>query len=72
MATQPPGTARDDWEIIRDLIQQLTGSNGIYLIEDVFKQITDTIPDMHGLSLSRITDQGVQLVEETQEAPAPV
>jgi NADH-quinone oxidoreductase subunit G len=67
-ATQPPGTARDDWEIIRDLIQQLTGSNGIYLIEDVFKQITDSIPNMNALSLSRITDQGVQLVEKTEEA----
>src|ERR1700761_3471480 len=71
-ATQPPGTARDDWEIIRDLIQQLTGSNGIYLIEDVFKQITDSIPDMHTLSHSKISDQGVQLVEETEEAPAAV
>jgi NADH-quinone oxidoreductase subunit G len=71
-ATQPPGTARDDWEIIRDLIQQLTGSNGIYLIEDVFKQITDAIPDMHSLSHSRISDQGVQLVEEAEEAPASV
>jgi NADH-quinone oxidoreductase subunit G len=71
-ATQPPGTARDDWEIIRDLIQQLTGSNGIYLIEDVFKQITDSIPDMNSLSHSRISDQGVQLVEEAEEAPATV
>jgi NADH-quinone oxidoreductase subunit G len=67
-ATQPPGTARDDWEIIRDLIQQLTGSNGIYLIEDVFKQITDSIPNMNALSLSRITDQGVELVQKTEEA----
>jgi NADH-quinone oxidoreductase subunit G len=67
-ATQPPGTARDDWEIIRDLIQQLTGSNGIYLIEDVFKQITDSIPDMNSLSLSRITDQGVSLAEKSEEA----
>jgi NADH-quinone oxidoreductase subunit G len=69
-ALQPPGEARDDWEIIRDLIQQLTGSNGIYLIEDVFKQIADAIPEMKGLSFSRIGDQGVQLVDETQEARA--
>jgi NADH-quinone oxidoreductase subunit G len=67
---QPPGEARDDWEIIRDLIQQLTGSNGIYLIEDVFKQIADAIPEMKGLSFSRIGDKGVQLVDETEEAPA--
>ena len=67
-STQPPGTARDDWEIIRDLIQQLTGSNGIYLIEDVFKQISDSIPNMNALSLSRITDLGVQLAEKPKEA----
>ena len=70
-ACQAPGEARDDWEIIRDLIQQLTGSNGIYLIEDVFKQIADAIPEMKGLSLSKIGDQGVQLVEETEDARAP-
>jgi NADH-quinone oxidoreductase subunit G len=71
-ATQPPGSARDDWEIVRDLIHQLTGSNGIYLIEDVFKQMTDLIPDMNALSLSRIGDKGIQLVEETEEATAAV
>jgi NADH-quinone oxidoreductase subunit G len=54
------------------LIQQLTGSNGIYLIEDVFKQITESIPEMNGLSLSRIGDQGIHLVEETEEVPAKV
>ncbi len=67
-ALQAPGEARDDWEIIRDLIQQLSGSNGIYLIEDVFKQIAEAIPEMKGLSLSRIGDSGVQLVDEAEEA----
>jgi NADH-quinone oxidoreductase subunit G len=71
-AIQPPGTARDDWEIIRDLNQQLTGSNGIYLVEEVFRQIAEAIPDLQGLSLSRIGDQGVELVKENVEAPATV
>ena len=74
-AVNAPGEARDDWEILRDLIQQLTGSNSIYLIEDVFRQIADAIVEMKGLSLSKISDQGVQLVEEGGEAPtasAPV
>jgi NADH-quinone oxidoreductase subunit G len=71
-AIQPPGTAREDWEILRDLNQQLTGSNGIYLVEDVFKQIAEAIPDLNGLSLSRIGDQGVELVKENEEAPATV
>ena len=74
-AVNAPGEARDDWEILRDLIQQLTGSNSIYLIEDVFRQIADAIVEMKGLSLGKISDQGVQLVEEGEEAPtasAPV
>ena len=71
-AVQPPGSARDDWEIIRDLTQQITGSNGIYLIEDVFKQIVDSIPEMNGLSLSRICDKRIELMEETEEAPTAV
>jgi len=71
-AIQPPGGARDDWEIIRDLNQQLTGTNSIYLVEDVFKQIAEAIPDLQGLSLSKIGDQGIELVQENEEAPATV
>jgi NADH-quinone oxidoreductase subunit G len=67
-AVNAPGEARDDWEILRDLIQQLTGSDGIYLIEDVFRQIAAAIPEMKGLSLSKIGDTGIHLVEES-EAP---
>jgi NADH-quinone oxidoreductase subunit G len=69
-AIQPPGSARDDWEIIRDLLQGVSGANGIYMIEDVFKQISATIPALVGLSLSKIGDLGVQLNVETGEAAA--
>jgi NADH-quinone oxidoreductase subunit G len=60
-AIQPPGAARDDWEIIRDLLQGVSGANGIYMIEDVFKQIAAAVPSLAGLSLSKIGDLGVQL-----------
>lgn len=60
-AVQPPGQARDDWEILRDLRQDIAGVNGIYSIEDVFKQMAAEIPAFEGLSLSRIGDLGVQL-----------
>jgi NADH-quinone oxidoreductase subunit G len=60
-AIQSPGNAREDWEILRDLIQQLTGENGVYLIEDVFKQMAENIPHFQGLSLSKIGDLGVKL-----------
>ncbi len=60
-AIQPPGEARDDWEILRDLIQGVSGSNGLYAVEDVFKQMAAAVPAFAGLSLSKIGDQGVQL-----------
>ena len=71
-AIEATGAARDDWEIIRDLLQGVSGANGIYMIEDVFKQIVAAVPEMAGLSLSKIGDLGVQLNLETGEgAPAP-
>lgn len=60
-AIASPGQARDDWEILRDLIQIASGSNGLYAIEDVFKQLAADIPALSGLTLSRIGDLGVDL-----------
>ena len=61
-AIQPPGLARDDWEILRDLIEALTCSKtGLDTIEEVFKQMAATVPAFSGLSLSKIGDLGVQL-----------
>ena len=71
---RPPGEARDDWEILRDLIQALTGSNGVYSIEDVFRQMSETVPAFAGLSLSKISDLGVQILhpdESSTPASAP-
>jgi NADH-quinone oxidoreductase subunit G len=58
-----PGQARDDWEILRDLIQAISGTNGIYSIEDVFRQMSAAVPEFAGLSLSKIDDLGVQLID---------
>ena len=63
-AIRGPGQARDDWEILRDLIQAYSGRNGIYTIEDVFKQMSGSVPALAGLSLSKIGDLGVQVLEQ--------
>ena len=70
-AVRPPGQARDDWEILRDLNHALTGSNGIYTIEDVFRQMSETVPAFAGLTLSKIGDLGIQVlpVAESQASP---
>jgi NADH-quinone oxidoreductase subunit G len=69
-AVRAPGQARDDWEILRDLSQSLTGTNGIYSIDDVFRQMSEAVPEFAGLSLSKIGDLGV-LVLPVSESPAP-
>ncbi len=60
-AIQPPGQARDDWEILRDLIALLAGTNGLHSIEEVFRQVAAETPALQGLTLSRIGDLGIQL-----------
>jgi NADH-quinone oxidoreductase subunit G len=71
-AVRGPGNARDDWEILRDLLQALTGSNGIYSIEDVFRQMSEAVPQFAGLSLSKIGDLGVQVMQGHESPPPPV
>jgi NADH-quinone oxidoreductase subunit G len=60
-AISPPGEARDDWEILRDLIQAVDGSDAIYTIDELFKQIAAEFSALEGLSLSRIGDLGVDI-----------
>ncbi|MBA2436355.1 MAG: molybdopterin-dependent oxidoreductase [Chthoniobacterales bacterium] len=69
-AVPGPGQARDDWEILRDLIQALDGGNSIYTIEDVFRQISESVPQLAGQTLSRISDLGLQVIE-TDRSPNP-
>ncbi|HEV3409439.1 MAG TPA: molybdopterin-dependent oxidoreductase [Chthoniobacterales bacterium] len=69
-AILPPGNARDDWEILRDLIQECSGQNGIYMIDEVFAQMSHAVREFHGLSLSKIGDLGLQVME-IQQTPAP-
>ena len=72
-AINPPGDAHDDWEILRDLIQAVSGSNGLDAIEDVFKAMAAQIPEFANLSLSKIGDLGVQLLTpETSAAGTAV
>jgi len=68
-AVTAPGLARDDWEILRDLIQAISGSNGIYMIEDVFKQMSGKVKEFADLSLSKIGDLGVQVIQSESAKP---
>jgi NADH-quinone oxidoreductase subunit G len=70
-AINAPGDARDDWEILRDLIQAVSGSNGLYAIEDVFRAMADEVQEFASLSLSKIGDLGVQVLKKQEPAAAP-
>ena len=63
-AVNAPGEARDDWEILRDLILAVSGTNGIAMIEDVFKAMSAEVQEFSGLSLSKIGDLGVQVINQ--------
>lgn len=68
-AVKSPGNARDTWEILRDLVVGVGGGNGLHTIEDVFKQLAAQVPAFEGLTLSRIGDQGVPVLETTETIP---
>jgi NADH-quinone oxidoreductase subunit G len=67
-AVRPPGNARDDWEILRDLLQSVGGGDSLHSIDDVFRQISETVPQFGGLTLNKIGDLGVPVLQ-MQELP---
>ena len=69
-AVRGPGNSRDDWEILRDLLQALGGGNGVSSIEEVFREISQSVRQLAGLSLGKIGDLGVQVMQG-DECPAP-
>ena len=68
-AVTPPGQARDDWEVLRDLILAVSGQNGLYSIEDVVKQMAAAVPAFHGLNLGKIGSQGLAVLETNERIP---
>ena len=68
-AHQGPGQTLEVWEILRDLVLAIGGGNGIYLVEDVFKEMAGEIKEFEGLTLSKIGDQGVPLLKTSETIP---
>jgi NADH-quinone oxidoreductase subunit G len=59
-ALTAPGNARDDWEILNDLLKAL-GGEGASSLEDLFKQMASEIPALSGLNFGKIGDLGITL-----------
>jgi NADH-quinone oxidoreductase subunit G len=63
-AIEPPANARDDWEMLRDLVSSVTGERpSLHSIEEVFKKLASTVSEFDGLTLSKIGAQGVVIHE---------
>lgn len=59
-ATRPPGQAREDADILSDLLRAL-GAPAPHTVEGIFKEMSAAIPTLKGLSLAALGDQGVAL-----------
>jgi NADH-quinone oxidoreductase subunit G len=57
---QPPGEARPDWEIVRDVANALGGSFDYSRPQDVMAEITLAAPMYRSITYDRIGDKGLQ------------
>ena len=64
-----PGKCADDWELLRDLIGELGGSNGIYMIEELVKEMSENVSKLKGISLGKICSQGMHLIDTDERVP---
>jgi len=63
-ATNPPGQARDDWEILADLVRAL-GAEAPQTLEGVFKEMAAAVPAFEGLTLAKLGEKGLPLQTAT-------
>jgi NADH-quinone oxidoreductase subunit G len=69
-AVQAPGNAMDDWEIIRDLILSYTGEkNDMFMLENIVSVLAQSVPAFEGVTLSKIGDLGIPLIETNETIP---
>ena len=69
-AVRPPGNARDDWEVLRDLLQAVGGGDSLLSIDDVFRRISEAVPQFAGLTLNKIGDLGIHILQMEELPPA--
>ncbi len=69
-ALEVPGQARDDWEILGDLINATTGeTHGLRHIDDVFKALAESSTAFSGLNLAKVGDLGIPITDTGYRIP---
>ncbi len=58
-ATEPKGNARPEWEVLHELVHNVTGQNGFATIEGLFNQMANEVPAFNGLTWASLGDTGV-------------
>jgi len=57
-AVEPPGEARAEWEILHDLVFNVTGQDGFLTIEGLFNEMAKDVPAFNGLTWAGLGDSG--------------
>lgn len=57
-AVEAPGDARPEWEVLHELVHNVTGQNGFVSIEGLFNQMAQEVPAFNGLEWGKIGDTG--------------
>ncbi len=60
-AVEPRGDARPEWEFLRELVDHVTGQDGMGTIEGVFNQMAKEVPAFAGLTWAGLGDVGVSV-----------
>jgi len=71
-ALEAPGLARDDWEILRDLIRGLAPDSAAASLaspEEVFRAMAAVVPAFAGLNLANIGDLGLPVLATGYQIP---
>ncbi len=68
-AVEPPGEARPDWQIFRDLSRKMGYEMDYNSAEDVFEEICSLLPQYAGITYERIEKEGLQWPVPTKDHP---
>ncbi|MDX1951147.1 MAG: molybdopterin-dependent oxidoreductase [Verrucomicrobiota bacterium] len=58
-AVEPPGASRPEWELLHEIVFNVTGQNGFVSIEGLFNQMAAEIKPLNGISWGALGDTGV-------------
>ncbi len=68
-AVNPPGEARPDWQIFRDLSKKMGYEMHYDSAEDVFEELRKLLPQYNGITYERLEEVGLQWPVPTEDHP---